>query len=173
MSSVSPSLPPPAAAPSPAAPSVVASSPSDCPELPVVPAVDGELELPVAEPALDAPALPAAPAVPEAPDEPALPAAPEAPGEPFSASAMPGLFATAAPMPSATANAPTLPMKRAYVCGVVANEGVLPRIHWREMLPACLDGMGMPVFACALWVVCALTTLPCVRWFMYHLVHDY
>ena len=31
----------------------------------------------------------------------------------------------AAPIPSATANAPTLPMKRPYPVGVVAKEGVL------------------------------------------------
>ncbi|BBY43528.1 hypothetical protein [Mycolicibacterium celeriflavum] len=81
----------------------------------------------VAEP--DAPDAPVVPAEPDAPD------APDAPVElsdeleaPSSAAASPGLLAIATPTPSATASAPTLPMNRPYVFGVVATAGVLPRI---------------------------------------------
>ena len=47
----------------------------------------------------------------------------DAPDGPSCAHAMPGLFATASPIPNATASAPTLPMKPAYPAGVVAKEG--------------------------------------------------
>jgi hypothetical protein len=69
----------------------------------------------------------------EALDELAAPVEPSDEFEaPSSAAASPGVFAIEAPMPSATASAPTLQMKRPYVLGVVATAGVLPRIPLRS-----------------------------------------
>jgi hypothetical protein len=45
---------------------------------------------------------------------------------PSSAPAMAGLLAIAAPIPSATANPPTLPMNRPYRYGVMATGRLLP-----------------------------------------------
>ena len=89
-------------------------------------------------------------------DVPALPAVPVVPDGPSSASAMPGLLAIAAPMPSATANAPTLPMKCPYVFGVVANAAVLPGNPRGGMLPRSVS----PQSGDGKTAVCCRTQLP-------------
>jgi hypothetical protein len=88
---------------SPLSSAAFASSP-DATESSADPESDESVEpvAPVAEPASDAPEVPSC------------------------AQAIPGLLAIATPIPSVTANAPTLPMNRPYPVGVVAKAGVLP-----------------------------------------------
>jgi hypothetical protein len=62
-----------------------------------------------------------APAAPDVGDD-----AGEPDDRPSSADAIAALLAIAAPIPNATANPPTLPMKRPYVYGVVATGRILP-----------------------------------------------